>query len=178
MPSSIPRDGGRIIRCKICLERGLVYSLKNLGDGRMECPNCHRIVQIKGSKPVKLRCADPVRFRTRNAGGARGGEQSSSWYKPVEFTPPREVKKEKISFTQPEPDVFDQKEDFLVVAEFPGHSKEQIEWQVEDKTLLIRSKIRNISYEIPVPAEELETMNPEMNVKNGIFQIRFKKRAN
>lgn len=78
---------------------------------------------------------------------------------------------------EPMVDVFDEKNEILVIAELPGVNEHEIKLDVEEDILILeaRDKERKYKKEILLPAK-VDIESKKMSFKNGILKIRFKKK--
>ena len=83
----------------------------------------------------------------------------------------------KVSETrEPIVDVFDEKDHVLIIAELPGIDEKSIKLDLKKDILLLEaeSKDRKYAKEILLPAQ-IDFESREMNFKNGILEVKFKK---
>jgi len=78
---------------------------------------------------------------------------------------------------EPIVDVFDEKEEILVIAELPGVDEKEIKLDLKGDILLLEAsdKERKYKKEVLLPAK-VEMENKKMSFKNGILEIRFSKK--
>lgn len=77
---------------------------------------------------------------------------------------------------EPIVDVFDEKDHILIIAELPGVDEKSIQLDFKKDILLLEaeSKDRKYAKEILLPAQ-VNFESREMNFKNGILELKFKK---
>lgn len=77
---------------------------------------------------------------------------------------------------EPIVDVFDEKDEILVIAELPGIDEKEIRLDLKEDILLLEAsdKERKYKKEILLPAK-VEMESKKMSFKNGILEVRFKK---
>ena len=83
----------------------------------------------------------------------------------------------KVSETrEPIVDVFDEKDHILLIAELPGVDEKSIKLDLKKDILLLEaeSKDRKYAKEILLPSK-IDFESREMNFKNGILELKFKK---
>ncbi|MBU4369166.1 Hsp20/alpha crystallin family protein [Patescibacteria group bacterium] len=78
---------------------------------------------------------------------------------------------------EPMVDVFDEKDEILVIAELPGVDEKEIKLDLKGDILLLEASDEERKYkkEILLPAK-VEMENKKMSFKNGILEIKFKKK--
>lgn len=81
-----------------------------------------------------------------------------------------------VETREPIVDVFDEKEEILVIAELPGIDEETIELDLKKDILLLRAENSKRKYEkeILLPCE-VDFESRETSYKHGVLEIRFKK---
>ncbi len=83
----------------------------------------------------------------------------------------------KVSETrEPIVDVFDEKDHILIIAELPGIDEKSIKLDLKKDILLLEAESRDRKYakEILLPVK-INFESREMNFKNGILEVKFKK---
>jgi HSP20 family protein len=90
---------------------------------------------------------------------------------------PATIKPEVGEVREPLTDVFDEKEQVIVIAELPGVEEKDIKTELVEQTLKIsaESKDRKYSKEVELPAAV--TGEPETTYKNGVLEVKLKKKA-
>jgi len=79
---------------------------------------------------------------------------------------------------EPLVDVLDEGEEVVVVAELPGVEKEDINLHVaEDRlTISVDTPQRKCQKKLPLP-EEVDSKSVKVSYKNGVLEVRFKKKS-
>ena len=114
-------------------------------------------------------------FSIRTDISGRPKVQSFGNIRPIEKKPG----KKEIEITEirePIVDVFDEKDQVLIVAELPGTEKENIKLELKGDILILEAgnKKRKYSKEILLPAK-VDFKSKEESFKNGILEIKLKK---
>lgn len=110
-------------------------------------------------------------FTVRSAAG--GGKPTVETFGNIRKTPEGpKVEEER----EPMTDVFDEKEEIVIIAEMPGIEKEDIKLELNDDILEIAAtgKIRKYRKELLLSVKAVKN-NMSHNYNNGILEIRIKK---
>lgn len=78
---------------------------------------------------------------------------------------------------EPLTDVFDKKEQIIVTAELPGIEEKDIKIDVEDEILKISAETRDRRYNKEITLSSGVTKEIESTYKNGVLEIKLKKKA-
>uniref|UniRef100_A0A6M3JJR8 SHSP domain-containing protein n=1 Tax=viral metagenome TaxID=1070528 RepID=A0A6M3JJR8_9ZZZZ len=108
---------------------------------------------------------------------AQRGYSRSDW-KPKEFKRGKPKKKHKRYNKEAVVDVFNEFEKFLIIVELPYHTDKDIECDIDNNILTIKSNLFgfNFTEDFKLP-ENVLTDSLDKSFNNGIFRISFNKRV-
>jgi len=90
---------------------------------------------------------------------------------------PAAIKPEMGEVREPLTDVFDEKEQVIVIAELPGVEEKDVKTELTEKTLKISAETKDRKYSKEVELPAAVTGEPETTYKNGVLEVKLKKKA-